>query len=210
MKREALVYVTTKNKNDLEEQMVTVQNFARYRFSLKEICNIGKVRGSKTTGKTHPDLVQDMKTNGVENLIVPSLESFSRNPDTALAALKFFTSEGIAVYSAEGDFIDQIEDSEKRRESLLRFITYMEQYREKIRSNGSKKKGGKRKRGLGRPRILNAGQREALIALRRSGSSVGKICTKFNVSRSTVSKILAAHPELKGVWKGTKKKTEQA
>jgi DNA invertase Pin-like site-specific DNA recombinase len=208
MKKEALVYVTTKNKSDLEKQLVTVQNFARYRFSVKEVCNTAPRRGSKATGKTNPELVEEMKASGVGNLIIPAFDSFSRNPDTALATLKFFTNEGITVYSAEGDFINHVDDPEKRREALLRFIAYMEQYRERFRSNGAKKKGGKRKRGLGRPRILNAGQRDALIALRRTGSSVGKICTKFNVSRSTVSKILAAHPELKGVWKGTKKKTE--
>jgi DNA invertase Pin-like site-specific DNA recombinase len=210
MKRDAFVYVTTKTKAELEEQLTIVQNFAKYRFSLKEICNNGRGRkGSRTSqGKGHADLVQAMKAGGVDTIIVPNLDSFSRNPDAALAALKFFSTEGITVYSAEGDFVNFEEDPVKRRGALLRFIAYMEQYREKIKSNGSKRKGGKRKRGLGRPRILNAGQREALIASRRSGASVGKICTKFNVSRSTVSKILAAHPELKGVWKGTKKKNE--
>ncbi|MBP2146965.1 DNA invertase Pin-like site-specific DNA recombinase [Methanofollis sp. W23] len=144
--------------------------------------------------------------HGITHILFLNLPALSKNLDNGLDELKILLSEGRTPYFAENDFIAHIDDPVARTRDLKNFLAYMNLYQGFARKTYSHhaRSSSKPKGTIGRPRALNDGQVEALITVRRSGVSISQICRMFNVSRSTVSKILSDHPELKGEWKGAR------
>ena len=147
--------------------------------------------------------------NDCPEIIIYDLADLAKDMDAGLAALKTL-NERYTIYCVNNDFFGSRDDPALRREAIDNFIRYMGRYRESTRKiappapKRAKKEGGQP---IGRPRALSEGQIEALLTIRQAGTSISKICRMFEVSRSTVSKILADHPELKGEWKGTRQES---
>ncbi|WP_165074391.1 helix-turn-helix domain-containing protein [Methanogenium sp. MK-MG] len=124
-------------------------------------------------------------------------------PDTFISDLSMILKSGYIPYWAQGDFISGGYDSDERREAVIAFSRYLDQFS----AWHSKGKQGKKSitvssRRPGRPQALDEKGVSDLLAARRSGKTIGEVCRIFSVSRSTVSKILRNYPELKGKWKG--------
>jgi DNA invertase Pin-like site-specific DNA recombinase len=207
MKRDAVAYLNTRKKGDFAAQKGEVEDFCKYRFKIVEIFNDHRANATppeKRKGFT--GMLEYCSANNCSDIIIYDLAGLARDPDAGLAALKTL-NEQYTVYCVNNDFFGFRDDPEQRRAAIGNFIEYMEQYRESARkaaptvSKKAKKDNG---RPIGRPRALNEGQVEALLTVRQAGTSISQICRMFDVSRSTVSKILADYPELKGEWKGAR------
>ncbi|MFA7198031.1 MAG: recombinase family protein [Methanoculleus sp.] len=207
MKRDAVAYLNTKKKGDFTAQKSEVENYCKYRFQILNIFHDHRANATppeKRKGFT--EMLECCAANNCPEIIIYDLADLARDMDLGLAALKTLNDQ-YTVYCVNNDFIGFGDDPGQRREAIGNFIAYMDQYRESARKVASPvaknaEKGGGRP--IGRPRALNEGQVEALLTIRQAGTSIGQICRMFDVSRSTVSKILANYPELKGEWKGTR------
>jgi len=207
MKRDAVAYLNTRRKGDFAAQKDEVENYCKYRFQIAAIFH------DHRAGATHPErregflaMLEYCAANDCPEIIIYDLADLAKDMDAGLAVLKTL-NERYTIYCVNHDFFGFRDDPALRREAIDNFIRYMGRYRESTRKiappapKRAKKEGGQP---IGRPRALSEGQIEALIAVRRAGTSIGKICRMFDVSRSTVSKILADRPELKGEWKGAR------
>ena len=204
MKKDAVAYLNTRKKGDFAAQKNEVENYSKYRFQVVEIFHDHRANATPPgKRKAFTEMLEYCTANNCSAIIIYDLASLARDMDIGLATLKDL-NEQYTVYFVSDDFFGSRDDPELRREAIGNFIAYMDRYRESAlktvvpASKKAKKEGG---RPIGRPRALNDGQVEALITIRRSGTSISQICRMFGVSRSTVSKILNDYPELKGTWK---------
>ncbi|SAI89240.1 hypothetical protein MBBA_2399 [Methanoculleus bourgensis] len=205
MKKDAVAYLNTRKKGDFAAQKNEVENYSKYRFQIVEIFHDHRANATPPEKrKAFTAMLEYCAANNCSAIIIYDLAGLARDMDVGLATLKNL-NERYTVYFVNDDFFGSRDDPELRREAIGNFITYMDRYQESARKAAAPaskkvKKGGGRP--IGRPRALNDGQVEALITIRRTGTSISQICRMFGVSRSTVSKILNDYPELKGTWKG--------
>ena len=207
MKRDAVAYLNTKKKGDFAAQKNEVENYCKYRFQILNIFHDHRANATPPEKrKGFMEMLEYCAANDCPEIVIYDLAGLARDMDLGLAALKTLNDQ-YTVYCVNNDFIGFRDDPEQRREAIGNFIAYMEQYRESARkvappvAKKAEMGGG---RPIGRPRALNEGQVEALLTIRQAGTSISQICRMFDVSRSTVSKILANYPELKGEWKGAR------
>ncbi|MDD3857900.1 MAG: recombinase family protein [Methanoculleus sp.] len=212
MKRDAVAYLNTRKKGDFAAQKGEVEDFCKYRFQIVEIFHDHRANATPPDKrKDFAAMMEYCSSNNCPDIIIYDLASLARDPDVGLAALKTL-NEDYTVYCVNNDFFGYRDEPEQRRAAIGNFLEYMEQYCEGTRktpltvSKKTKKDDG---RSIGRPKALNEGQVEALLTVRQAGTSISQICRMFDVSRSTVSKILADYPELKGEWKGARKEPEE-
>lgn len=207
MKKDAVAYLNTRKKEDLAAQMAEVDDFCKYRFRVVEIFHDHRAYATPPEKrKGFSGMLEYCAANNCRDIIIYDLAGLAKDPDAGLAALKSL-NEQYTVYCVHNDFFGFMDEPEQRRAAIADFIEYMEHYREnarKIVPAASKKAKKDRERSIGRPKALTEGQVQALITLREAGTSISQICRMFDVSRSTVSKVLADYPELKGEWKGTR------
>jgi len=207
MKKDAVAYLNTRKKGDYAAQKNQVENYCKYRFQLIEIFHDHRANATPPERrKGFAAMLEYCAANDCPDIIIHDLADLARDMDAGLATLKAL-NERYTVYCVNNDFFGFRDDPALRREAIGNFVLYMDQYRESTQKarlpapKQTKKEGGL---SIGRPRALNEGQVEALLTVRQAGTSISKICRMFGVSRSTVSKILADHPELKGEWKGAR------
>ncbi|MDI6719002.1 MAG: recombinase family protein [Methanomicrobiales archaeon] len=206
MKKDAIVYLNTRKRGEYEEQLAAVQKYARYRFNIHKIFHDHRSKSAPSERELYREMLKYAADTNVESVILHSIPEFSRNLDLALEEIKKLTHAGHVVYFADQNFIGHMDEPQKRREAILEFVSFMELYQTAAKKSAPARPKQNRKTGksIGRPKALDPGQMEALLTVRRAGTSIGQICKMFNVSRSTVSKILADYPDLKGEWKGNK------
>lgn len=207
MKKDAVAYLNTRKKGDFAVQKDEVENYCKYRFQIVGIFHDHRANATPPEKrKGFLEMLDYCAANNCSDVIIHNIADLARDMDAGLSALKSLNNHH-TVYCVNNDFIGFRDDPEQRREAIGNFLAYMEQYRESARkaapqvSKRTKKEDG---RPIGRPRALNEGQIEALVTIRQGGTSISQICRMFDVSRSTVSKILADYPELKGEWKGAR------
>ncbi|PKL61393.1 MAG: resolvase [Methanomicrobiales archaeon HGW-Methanomicrobiales-2] len=207
MKRDAVAYLNTRKKGDFAAQKSEVENYCKYRFQIVEIFHDHRASATPPEKrKGFAEMLDYCAANNCPDVVIYDLAGLARDLDAGLAALKSLNDQ-YTVYCVNNDIFGFRDDPEQRREAIGNFIAYMDQYRESARkiaplvSKKVKKEDG---RPIGRPKALNEGQVEALLTIRQAGTSISQICRMFDVSRSTVSKILADYPELKGEWKGAR------
>lgn len=211
MKRDAVAYLNTRKKGDFAAQKNEVENYCKYRFQVVEIFHDHRANATPPEKrKGFSEMLDYCAANNCPEIVIYDLAGLARDMDAGLATLKTL-NDRYTVYCVNRDFFGFRDDPEQRREAIGNFVEYMEQYREGARivpqvSKKTKKEDG---RPIGRPRALNEGQVEALLTIRQAGTSISQICRMFDVSRSTVSKILADYPELKGEWKGARQDPEE-
>ncbi|HDR72303.1 MAG TPA: resolvase [Methanoculleus sp.] len=209
MKKDSVVYLNTRRKSDFEEQKEAIENFCKYKFSIDQIFHDYRT-SSKPPEKreAYQEMLAHCKENGITNIIFHNFLEFSKNMDHGLREFRRLSDEGLCPYCAECDFIGFHDDPAQRTQAIQNFIAYMELYKSSMKKSQTAKTDSHTSNDtrIGRPRALDDGQKEALITVRKSGKSISQICRMFNISRSTVSKILADYPELKGEWKGNKEK----
>jgi len=212
MKKDAVAYLNTRKKGDFAAQKSEVENYCKYRFQIVEIFHDHRANATPPEKrKGFMEMLDYCAANTCPNIIIYDLAGIARDMDAGLATLKILNDK-YTVYCVNNDFFGFRDEPEQRREAIGNFVAYMEQYREGARKTASpvskktKKEDG---RPIGRPRALNEGQVEALLTIRQAGTSISQICRMFDVSRSTVSKILADYPELKGEWKGARQEPEE-
>ncbi|MDV2480925.1 helix-turn-helix domain-containing protein [Methanoculleus sp. Wushi-C6] len=207
MKKDAVAYLNTRKKGDFAAYKSEVENYCKYRFQIAEIFHDHRANATPPEKrKGFSEMLDYCAANNCPDIIIHDLFGLARDMDAGLAALKTLNDQ-YTVYCVNNDFFGSRDDGQLRREAVDNFLAYMDQYRENARkaapqvSQRAKKEDG---RPIGRPRALNDGQIEALVTIRQGGTSISQICRMFDVSRSTVSKILADYPELKGEWKGAR------
>jgi DNA invertase Pin-like site-specific DNA recombinase len=214
MKRDAVVYLNTKKKGDFELQKSEVENYAKYRFNLIRIYHDHRMNAVHPEKRdSYCQMIDFCNTGNIRNIILYDLLELSKDPDHGISVLKTLTDSEYIVYCASGDIFGFGDTPEARQAAIRNFISYMNEYRTSMQKAAPAvaRKTTKREseKSIGRPKALNEGQIEALLTVRRTGTSISQICRMFNVSRSTVSKILAKYPELKGEWKGSRPEAEQ-
>ncbi len=211
MKKDAVAYLNTRRKGDFIAQKSEVDIYSKYRFQiLKTFHDHRKGATPPEERRAFMGMLEYCAANDCSSIILYDLAGLARDMDAGLATLKTL-NEQYMVYFACGDFFGSRDDPDLRREAIGDFITYMERYQEDTkvaRTPASKNVKKEEGRPIGRPRALSDGQVEALITVRRAGTSISQICRMFGVSRSTVSKIFADYPELKGTWKGGEQKVD--
>ncbi|NYT05667.1 MAG: recombinase family protein [Methanomicrobiales archaeon] len=206
MKEDSIVYLNTRRKSDYKLQKEAIDQYCKYRFSIRNIFHDYR-QSSKPPEKRDGflEMLSFARESGIRTIILYNLTEFSKNCDHCVKALKNLHNEGFVVLWAEKNFIGYRGDPLQQREALADFIDFLDVYRHAGKGGGNGPAVQKKKRPIGRPRALDAQKTADLIAARREGQSISAICRKFAVSRSTVSKILANYPELKGEWKGTRR-----
>ncbi|WOX56322.1 recombinase family protein [Methanoculleus palmolei] len=207
MKKDAVAYLNTRKKGDFAAQQSEVENYCKYRFRIVEIFRDHRANATPPEKrKGFAAMLEYCTVNNCSEIIIYDLADLAKDMDSGLAALKTL-NDRCTVYCVNNDFFGHRDDPELRREAVGNFIAYMDRYRESTRKAAppaSKKTKRGDGRPIGRPRALNEGQVEALLTIRQAGTSISQICRMFDISRSTVSKILADYPELKGEWKGAR------
>jgi DNA invertase Pin-like site-specific DNA recombinase len=209
MKKDAVVYLRTRKKKEYERQKGIVENYCKYHFSILKIFHDetdGMTAGEPSD--TYREFRECAGDGKAEHLIFFSLREFLRLLPDGPAELHRLTDDGLVIHFAEGDFIGYRDEPELRRDAIHSFLSFLETLREGAPRKGAGPRGRKPagKGRIGRPRALSDSQIRALVSARRSGTTIGRICKDFSVSRSTVSKILRKYPELKGEWKGKPRK----
>ncbi|MDN7025915.1 resolvase [Methanoculleus sp. FWC-SCC1] len=211
MKKDAVVYLNTKRKGDFEVQKSEVENYCKYRFNIINIYHDHRMSGVPPEKReSFREMMEYCDAYGMQHIILHNLCELAKNPEHSLAALKSLIDDDYVVHCATKDIFGAVDDPEQRQELIANFLDFMSQYRDaagKPTPSGAKKTVKKGRKTIGRPKALNEGQIEALLTVRRTGTSISQICRMFDVSRSTVSKILSEYPELKGEWKGTRTET---
>jgi len=209
MKKNAVVYLRTRKKKEFERQKGIVENYCKYHFAITRIFHDeteGMTAGEPSD--TYREFREAAGNGKAEHLIFISLREFLKVLPDGLAELRRLTDDGLVVHFAEGDFIGYRDEPEPRRDAIRSFLSFMETTREGTPKKGpgprGKKPAGKGR--IGRPKALSDSQIRSLVSARRGGTTIGRICKDFSVSRSTVSKILRNFPELKGEWKGKPRK----
>ncbi len=209
MKKDVVVYLNTKKKGDYEFQKSKIEHYCKYRFNIIKIFHDHRMTATPPEKRTaFQEMMKYCSTSNLDGIILYDLAELAKDMDQGLATLKRLTEGNYTVYCACNDIFGYRDDPGRRREAIGNFLAFMEQYRssmQKVPRSASKKAAIEGKRPIGRPKALNEGQIEALLTIRKAGTSISQICRMFGVSRSTVSKILADYPELKGVWKGARK-----
>ncbi|MDD3621176.1 MAG: helix-turn-helix domain-containing protein [Methanofollis sp.] len=207
MKKDAVAYLSTRKKGDMEHHRGILEEYCKYKFRINRLFTDHRVNSTPPRKREgYLEMLTYCQEHGITHILFLNLPSLSRNLDNGLDELELLVSEGCIPYFAENDFIAHIDDPTARTRDLKNFLTYMHAYQGFARKTYSHhaRSSSKPKGTIGRPRALNDGQVEALITVRRSGVSISQICRMFSVSRSTVSKILDDYPELKGEWKGAR------
>jgi len=213
MKKDAVAYLVTRKRGDIEHQKEILEEFCKYRFNINQFFNDHRISSTPFRKRDgYNQMLEYCRENGIKFILFISLPALSRNPDATIEEMKLLVGEEFIPFFAKGDFIGYYDDPAIRAEAIVDFISYMEAYLEGLKKvqPPHPRQEAQLRGTIGRPRALNEGQIEALITVRRSGTSISQICRMFNVSRSTVSKILTDHPELKGEWKGKRQSAEQA
>lgn len=205
MKKDAVAYLSTRKKGDMEHHLGILEDYCKYRFRINRLFTdhrVNSVPPRKREG--YLEMLAYCQEHGITHVLFLNLPSLSKNLDNGLDELRTLIREDRIPYFAENDFIAHVDEPAARARDLKNFLAYMHTYQGFARKTYSHqvRQSSKPKGTIGRPRALNDGQVEALITVRRSGVSISQICRMFNVSRSTVSKILNDYPELKGEWKG--------
>ena len=209
MKKNAVVYLRTRKRKEFERQKEIVENYCKYHFAITRIFHDetdGMTAGEPSD--TYLEFTEASSDGKADHLIFFSLKEFLKILPDGLAELRRLTDEDRVVHFAEGDFIGYRDEPELRRNAIRSFLAFMET----ARAGTSRKSAGLRgkkaagKGRIGRPKALTDSQIRSLISARRAGTTIGRICKDFSVSRSTVSKILRNYPELKGEWKGKPRK----
>ena len=212
MKKDAVAYLNTRKKGDFIAQKSEVEDYCKYRFRVTEYFHDHRANATPPEKRENfLEMLDYCAVNDCRDIIIYDLADLARNMDAGIATLKALNDE-YTVYCVNNDFFGFQNDPEGRKEAIGNFLGYMEQYRESTRKTAptvSKKVKKGDGRPIGRPRVLSDGQVEALLTVRQTGTSISQICRMFDVSRSTVSKILADYPELKGEWKGERQKAEE-
>ncbi len=213
MKKDAVVYLNTKKKGDFDVQKSDIENYCKYRFNIIKIYHDHRMNGVPPEKReSFQNMMEYCNTHDQKNIILHNFCELAKNPDHSLAALKSLSDEDCIVYCATKDIFGSTDDPQQRQENIGNFLDFMSQYRDtaaKVAPSGAKKTVKKGRKAIGRPKALNEGQIEALLTIRRAGTSISQICRMFDVSRSTVSKILSDYPELKGEWKGNRMEASQ-
>ena len=209
MKKDAVVYLRTRKKKEFERQKEIVENYCKYHFAITRIFHDetdGMTAGEPSD--TYREFTEAAGNGKAEHLIFFSLREFMKIFPDGLAELRRLTDDDRVVHFAEGDFIGFRDEPDFRRNAIRSFLSFMETTRAGTPKKGagprSKKAAGKGR--IGRPKALTDSQIRSLVSARRGGTTIGRICKDFSVSRSTVSKILRNYPELKGEWKGKPRK----
>jgi DNA invertase Pin-like site-specific DNA recombinase len=210
MKKDAVVYLRTRKKKEFERQKEIVENYCKYHFAITRIFH------DETDGMTagepsdiYREFTEAASDGKAEHLILFSLREFLKTLPDGLGELRRLSDDGRVVHFAEGDFIGYRDEPELRRNAIRSFLAFMETTRAGTPRKGAGPRGKKTAgRGrIGRPKALTDSQIRSLVSARRGGTTIGRICKDFSVSRSTVSKILRNYPELKGEWKGKPRKS---
>jgi DNA invertase Pin-like site-specific DNA recombinase len=208
MKKDAVVYLNTKKKRDFEAQKSEIENYCKYRFNVTKIYHDHRMSATPPEKrKNFQEMLNYCAGTGCREIVIYTITDFAKDIDQGLTTLKKLTDSAYTIYCAHNDMFGFRDDPDTRREAIANFFDFMDQYRTSIQKaspSASKKTPKEGKRLIGRPKALNEGQIEALLTIRQAGTSISQICRMFDVSRSTVSKILADYPELKGEWKGSK------
>lgn len=204
MKQQSVVYLNSRKSADFEKQRVEIENFCKYRFDIDRIFHDS--HSPVIPASKRPEFIEMVHycaQKGISNIIFYDLDATLKIPDAFVSDLSMVLKEGYIPYWARGDFISGGYDSDERREAVMAFSRYLEEFSTR---KGNENEGKKRSHGSarrpGRPSALDERGITDLVAARRSGKTIGEVCRIFGVSRSTVSKILRDYPELKGEWKG--------
>jgi DNA invertase Pin-like site-specific DNA recombinase len=206
MKDDSVVYLSTRKKSDFKHQKDAIDQFCKYKFSVRKTFHDYR-QSSKPPEKRdeYQRMIEFALDKGIQTIIIYNLPEFSRNCDHCVRELKSLMDKGLVVIWADHNFIGYRGDPDQQRDALADFITFLDFYRHTARNDKKAPSTQKKKRPIGRPRALDAPKIQELLSARRDGQSISAICRKFAVSRSTVSKILADYPELKGEWKGRRR-----
>ncbi|TAJ45372.1 recombinase family protein [Methanofollis fontis] len=213
MKKDAVAYLVTRRRGDIEHQREVLEQFCKYRFTINTVFNDHRAASTPPRKRDgYNAMLQYCREHMAQFVIFLSLSDIARNPENGIDEIHSLISEGFVPFFAKNDFIGYVDNPELRTEAIGHFVEYMGTYAERVRKaqSTSPRQESRTKGAIGRPKALNEGQIEALITVRRSGTSISQICRMFNVSRSTVSKILTDYPELKGEWKGRRQDAEEA
>lgn len=208
MKQNSVIYLCSRKKAGLTEGQQATEEFCRYSFTICEIFSDRQSRSRKPGRRpAYQQMLQYFRNHDVNILIIPDLGTLSGSPVLATAELQALFDLGITVYWISGDFLGCKRDPALRREATGRFLTFMDESKtvcapQRRTESAMTTRDAK---SPGRPCALDEGQRKALIELRRTGTPISQLCRMFKISRSTVYKILAPYPELKGTWMGSKK-----
>ncbi|WP_067046827.1 helix-turn-helix domain-containing protein [Methanofollis ethanolicus] len=213
MKKDAVAYLTTRKRGDPEHQKEIIDEFCKYRFTVNKFFSDHRMTGTAPRMREgYQQMLEYARENRVEHLLFPDLPALAKNLEFEVEELRALVEEGFVPYFAKDDFFGYPDDPALRIMAVRNFVEYMTPCMETLKKAARtpvRPESGSRGT-IGRPRALNDGQIEALITVRRSGTSISQICRMFSVSRSTVSKILAEYPELKGEWKGKRSPAEGA
>lgn len=204
MKQQSVVYLNSRKSADFEKQKIEIENFCKYRFDIDRVFHDNQ--SPAVPASNRPEFIEMLsycEKNGISNIIFHDLDVTLKYSDVFISDLSLVLKSGSIPYWAQGDFISGGYDSDERREAVTAFSRYLDQFSaQRLRGKRGKKTPGIPSRRPGRPQALDEKGISDLLAARRSGKTIGDVCRIFNVSRSTVSKILRDYPELKGEWKG--------
>ncbi|GAB7015499.1 hypothetical protein JCM10550A_08650 [Methanogenium cariaci] len=204
MKQPSVVYLNSRKSADFEKQKGDIEHFCKYRFDIYRVFHDHQSPAIPVSNRLiFMELLDYCEEKGISNIIFHDMDVTLKMPDAFISDLSMILKNGYLPYWARGDFISGGYDSDERREAVIAFSRYLDQFLAR-HSKGipGKKSNTVSSRRRGRPKALDEKGISDLLAARRSGKTIGEVCRIFNISRSTVSKILRDYPELKGEWKG--------
>ena len=197
MKKVAIYYRVSTDKQDLDSQKQTVEQWLDALPNQPSKVTVYKDEGlsGKTSARpSYQELIKDAFSGKFDTIIVYRLDRFSRNANTAIKVLLDLDDHGVAFISVTQPVLNLGHDNPFRRTMLAALAEIAEIERETIVARVKSGLAAAKKRGvkLGAPVKVDAEMRGKILKLRKEGESLRSIAKIVGLSVGTVQQVSKA------------------
>ena len=195
MKRVAIYYRVSTDKQDLRSQLTAVERWLADCSPQPEQVTLFKDEGRSGYDKRRPayrELMNCVMRGQIDTIVVYRLDRFSRSASDAIRTLLELDEYGVGFISITQPILNLGHENPFRRTMLAAFAEIAEIERETIVSRVKAGLEAARKRGvvLGRPKKVTNKHLQRARTLRASGMSYQKIANNMNLSKGKVFSML--------------------
>ncbi len=195
MKKIAIYYRVSTDKQDLSSQRIAVERFLEEQKDQPEKITVFEEEGYSGKNTQRPAFHKMMAlvtTKKIDTIVVYRLDRFSRDANMAIKTILELDQYGVGFVSVTQPVLNLGHDNPFRRTLLAAFAEIAEIERETIVARVRAGLEAAKKRGvrLGAPPKISTEKRSKVLELRSGGMSMKKIAETLEISAGTVHKLV--------------------
>jgi DNA invertase Pin-like site-specific DNA recombinase len=197
MKNIAIYYRVSTEKQDLESQKITIDQWLEDLDTKQKPQKIYTFKDEGISGKTTnrpglKDLLKAAYQGQIDTIVVYRLDRFSRHATTAIRLILSLDDANVAFISVTQPVLNLGHENPFRRTMLAAFAEIAEIERETIVARVIAGLNAAKKRGvvLGAPKKISPEKAQQAKSLRSQGLSIRKIAQELKISVGSVSTLL--------------------